>query len=271
VAAALVAAGYSGSLDDMWDQHLAVLGITDTSEPFTDSIAIGGGGPTDPHFANVSLLVQAEDNALIDESSNGFTVTEGAFSSLSALNLTNINTVSNYLVPNNPGSGYYITNDGSGQFDLGADDWTFETWVYPTAIGAGDTLFSCIDFTGLHGYESAISGGQLLFRYYKTTETLVNVFSLGTPTLNAWQHVVFQRNGNTLEPFIDGVAQTTASLTGVTFEAVPTGQLFTVARDPAGTSGETFAGNYEQTRFTNGVARYDSGGFTPSTDPFPTS
>jgi hypothetical protein len=32
--------GYTGSLDDMWQQHLDALGITDTSEPFTDSLVI---------------------------------------------------------------------------------------------------------------------------------------------------------------------------------------------------------------------------------------
>jgi len=44
VFAALRTAGYVGSLDDMWKQHKVALGITDTSEPFTDSIAAGGGG-----------------------------------------------------------------------------------------------------------------------------------------------------------------------------------------------------------------------------------
>ena len=30
--------GFTGSLDDMWFKHLASLGITDTSEPFTESL-----------------------------------------------------------------------------------------------------------------------------------------------------------------------------------------------------------------------------------------
>lgn len=33
-------AGYTGSLDDMWKQHLAALGITDVSEPFNGSLAL---------------------------------------------------------------------------------------------------------------------------------------------------------------------------------------------------------------------------------------
>jgi len=39
VFAVLRGEGYLGNLDEMWKQHLAVKGITDTSEPFTDSIA----------------------------------------------------------------------------------------------------------------------------------------------------------------------------------------------------------------------------------------
>jgi hypothetical protein len=37
----LRAAGYTGSMDDMWQQHLTALGITDTAEPFTTSLALG--------------------------------------------------------------------------------------------------------------------------------------------------------------------------------------------------------------------------------------
>ena len=37
---ALRALGKTGSLDDMWFAHLADLGITDTSEPFTESLLL---------------------------------------------------------------------------------------------------------------------------------------------------------------------------------------------------------------------------------------
>lgn len=40
---ALRTLGYTGSLDDMWKQHLEATGITDTSEPFTDSLAGSSG------------------------------------------------------------------------------------------------------------------------------------------------------------------------------------------------------------------------------------
>jgi len=34
------AQGYSGTLDDMWDQHLTAKSITDTSEPFTTDLSL---------------------------------------------------------------------------------------------------------------------------------------------------------------------------------------------------------------------------------------
>jgi len=43
---ALRAEGYTGSLDDMWNQHKVTLGVGDTSEPFEDSVA--GGSPKNP-------------------------------------------------------------------------------------------------------------------------------------------------------------------------------------------------------------------------------
>lgn len=64
VFAALRAAGYVGSLDDMWKQHLAALGITDTSEPFTTSISLAPGGGID------DLLIEdtGTDHYFIDDS-----------------------------------------------------------------------------------------------------------------------------------------------------------------------------------------------------------
>jgi hypothetical protein len=39
VFAAFRGAGYTGSIDDMWKQHKAVLSVTDTSEPFTTDLS----------------------------------------------------------------------------------------------------------------------------------------------------------------------------------------------------------------------------------------
>jgi hypothetical protein len=41
----------------MWAQHLTVLGITDTSEPFTTSLSLAG-APVDPTFSNVVLVAE---------------------------------------------------------------------------------------------------------------------------------------------------------------------------------------------------------------------
>jgi hypothetical protein len=43
--------GYTGSLDDMWNQHKAANGITDTSEPFTDSVAGGATFETPDNYS----------------------------------------------------------------------------------------------------------------------------------------------------------------------------------------------------------------------------
>lgn len=64
---ALRNAGYTGSLDDMWKAHLAAQGITDTSEPFTDSLATFA--PTD--IAGLELWLDAQDAATITITGSG--------------------------------------------------------------------------------------------------------------------------------------------------------------------------------------------------------
>jgi len=65
VFAALRTEGYTGSLDDMWRAHLAVIPITDTSEPFTGYIAI------DPGLGTDDLLINdTTDHYLIDDTNN---------------------------------------------------------------------------------------------------------------------------------------------------------------------------------------------------------
>lgn len=65
VFAALRLGGYTGSLDDMWKQHLASKSITDTSEPFTDAISItpflgGDDWPTASGY-NMTATLQLTD------------------------------------------------------------------------------------------------------------------------------------------------------------------------------------------------------------------
>lgn len=67
VFAALRVLGYTGSIDDMWKQHKAALGITDTSEPFTASLA--SGSPSD--ITGLELWLDAQDAGTITVTGSG--------------------------------------------------------------------------------------------------------------------------------------------------------------------------------------------------------
>lgn len=266
VFAALRAAGFTGSLDDMWKQHLAALGITDTSEPFTDSLALATG---DPEFANVQLLAGL-DNEAVDASQNAFTLVKRAGNPAYDLVDKQVNSTASYQGTIAVNGGVVITPAPSlpSPFNLGANDWTIEMWYYENASpGSGDTILSNIDFTDKVGYEADFSGGNITFRYYHSGGTLTNVFTGQGIDLQVWTHLVFQRKSNVFELYRSGTRVYTTAM-AQTFDDLTAGINFCIGAEGGGSNGVN--ANFEQFRVTVGVARY-SDGYTVPTEPFPTS
>jgi len=97
------------------------------------------------------------------------------------------------------GASYLTVVPNNTNLNLGTGDFTIESWVYPTTVGADMFVIS-----------SSGSGG--LFFGWKTTgygwgRTAVawDYQLAGTKTPNVWQHIALTRSGTAMKFFINGV------------------------------------------------------------------
>lgn len=157
----------------------------------------------------------------------------------------------------------------SDLFNIGVGDYTAEFWVKLSAHG---------ELVGAFGTASPYSG-WLMSTNFSTTGKLTVFFApqsgtFGTDTqtitssesvpLNAWTHLAFTKQGNTIRLFINGVLDTTATLNmnGSTIVG-RSNQQINIGADSNSTTnpGRRITGRL-QGRITRGVARYTAN-FTP--------
>jgi hypothetical protein len=203
--------------------------------PMLAAVAGQAGEESDPSFNSTVLLLHgdgtngAQNNTFLDGSTNNFTitrngnVTQGSFGpfSRSSGNLVN--------APYDPavhgGSGYF---DGTGDylriadnaaFTLGSGNFTIECWLYSTKTGARQGFSGQSDSSGnvttISYYIEKTSGNKLRAVVGVGGVEYAASSSADIP-LNQWSHVAFVRNGNTGTLYINGTADGTVDLTGVT-------------------------------------------------------
>jgi len=213
-------------------------------------------GPTDPDFANVSLLLHGYgtngSTNIVDSSPSPKTVTVFGDAQINTT-ITDPFGRTGVGVIELDGTGDYISAT-SGDFAYGTGDFTIESWVYLQATN---------DRT-IWGYASSNSGGIALFndqsgqrRLYVGAGAVIIV--AGSFPVSTWFHAAAAKEGNTLRLFQDG------TLIGSVLNTTN----FTATQFQVGASlYRSFWGYIAQFRITKGVARYTSN-FTPPTAPFP--
>lgn len=167
-------------------------------------------------------------------------------------------------------SGGNIYTPWHDDFNFGSQNWTFELWArfgadasYGVAVG-GDSFGDDVQFTfkywGRTGswsnmywtYDNFITGD-----YFYVEDTRAPAVVNGQ-----WYHIVWQRRGDSGELFLDGVnigasvdfgGSTDFAITNYKWEIFP-------QSDPTG--------QIDEFRYSLGIARYPTVGFTPPTDPF---
>ena len=165
------------------------------------------------------------------------------------------------------GSGDYLKAPNSPVYQLGSGNFTLEAWVYVTQTsGSVQTLMA--KGTGLGNQASYViqlnTNGTWVYNISDNgaTWSYSNV-SIGTNTLNTWQHIALVRNGSTFTPYLNGVAGTTTTTSLTLFAGTAP---FTVGADDAGNN--TLYGYVDDLRITNGLARYTAA-FTPPASALP--
>lgn len=215
------------------------------------------GESVDPHFSNVSLLLNM-DSDFSDRSVNNHAVTVNGMVSPTS-------TESKYGGASGDftSTGKYLEIADHDSLSLSsADSWTIECWIHP--------------LTGPTGYRAIISKRTPgdsnnefeIFLDYSTGNLSwvvsgVQYDSSAKPTFEAWNHIAYQSDGSTTKYFLNGVLVHTT--TARPFEG--SAPLFIGSGYNGGSS---FVGYIDDVRITKGVARYTAN-FTPPTEPHPTS
>ena len=174
------------------------------------------------------------------------------------------------------GSDDALTTANSSDFDFGSGDFTVEAWMKPTNATQIDPVVVSLwnypdsrrswaifgDTGGAPGTYTGTIRGVVSPDGAWATRTEIS----GTCTVNSWNHVAFVRNGNTLNFFVNGVSQGTASYTGSVYNNTSDGIMIGGMGDDAPDIRNDWNGLISNVRVVKGTAVYTSN-FTVPTSP----
>lgn len=217
-------------------------------------------GPGDPYFNNVSLLLPFDSLPFTDI--KGHTVNNGS---------TTLTTTSTKFAGAAVFNGVDSRLEVPGAADLamGAGDFTQEAWIKISAYPASQ----CIVWTNAPqtgtGFRATTLGLNLMSGGNVRVQSSYDVFLTGVATipLNTWTHVAFARQGTTMRLFINGVIDTSGTVSNNYTDT--TEFLVGKAANTGTDTGDTLTGQIEELRVTKGIARYTTN-FSVPTAPFPT-
>lgn len=238
---------------------------------FASHIYKNSGVVSDPNFNNVSLLLHgdgtngAQNNTFLDSSTNNFTITRAGTPTQGSFSPFNLN--GEYSITANGGSGYFngttdfLTIPDSGQFNLAANNFTIECWVYFNS-SVNQYYFGQIQSSGGNrSFCHAVIGGKYYFEVNASIPYVIQ--SANNVTLNEWTHLAAVRNGNTITLYRNGTSIGSVSVTGVT---VNNSSLLVGVGGAGSYNTEPLNGYISNARLVNGTAIYTSN-FTPPTSP----
>ena len=241
-----------------------------------NSYRFASAGPTDPNFANVSLLLHGNgtngSTTITDSSPSPKTVTPVGNAQISTAIADPFGNSTRGVLALD-GTGDAIETSASLSLAYGSDDFTIETWAYFNTLDGSTTvarLSSGSSFDGILFVHGASSGNAGL--YITSSGTAWDIFANAAAftglTTNTWIHLALSRNGSNFKTFVNGSQVISfTSLSSIR-------QLSNIARiGAANPSGQVAMNGYiDDFRITKGVARYTTNfaGSLP-TAPFPDS
>ena len=222
---------------------------------------------TDPYFQYVTLLLSgdgtnaARNNTFTDSSTNNFSITRAGNTTQGTFSPYGDNW-SNYF----GGSGNYASNTSVALIAQSVSTFTVEGWIFMTAAPGSDAnnISGLVTLDGQAGgninYMSfgPISSRVLYLRWYDGTgKTAIGSTTLN---LNQWYHIACVVNSNSVQFYVNGVAETMSGTTTLTTRS-GTSSNFAISANNYG----NFTGYISNLRTTN-TAVYTST-FTPPTTP----
>lgn len=108
----------------------------------------------------------------------------------------------------------YISSPSASVYQLGANNFTFESWIYLNAYplasnGVYTAMIMCKDQLGSRGFNFSITGSSsantaLLFGGFSSNSVSQNAAPAYPFQLNTWYHVTASRVGNLLYMYVNG-------------------------------------------------------------------
>jgi hypothetical protein len=164
-----------------------------------------------------------------------------------------------------------LTLPASTNFQFGLGEFTYECWIYPTALnGTAGSAGYVLDFRLSSSLQPGItlsglasgSTGNIIVTGMNTTITNTLITSSVTVNTNNWHHIALTRSGSTVTLWINGTSRGTATNT----ESLnATGITPTIGRGATSTA-QNFRGYIDEVRVSQ-IARYTAT-FTPPTSAF---
>ena len=151
----------------------------------------------------------------------------------------------------------YLETPWNAVLTFGAGDWTIEAWVYPTTTATQVAIIS--NWTATAGqfqlHRTAGNRLEIIYNLNGTTTTLTGTQFFILP--NTWTHVCVMRTGGGLYMLVNGVQDTTASVS--TTAITGTGQVVRVGVEAATVN--PFIGFISNARIVVGTAVYSVSSF----------
>ena len=220
-------------------------------------------------IANTSLLTCTNKNNIWDAGSGSLLTKYG--------NTTSSNTQRKFATSSAiyfDGSGDWIHLPASDKLEPLGNNFTFEWWWYPTTLSQRQWFFHTatdywlgVDFQntsgrGLGMWASSNGSSWNLIN----SDNGGNGISSTNPTLNAWNHIAYTRNGSTFTLWLNGTS--IVSVGSITASIVDRSAQSKVIGSWAQTNHQfPIVGYIQDFRVTKGLARYTSS-FTPPTAEF---
>jgi hypothetical protein len=169
-------------------------------------------------------------------------------------------------------AGYSVAFDGTGDYlsftnnastNLGTGDFTYEAWIYPTALSSYNMLFA----SGASNHYLALTWGATSSIYnLNAYNGAVSVGSTpATIPINQWVHIAYVRISGTLYYYVNGIANGSSAFSGTFGDSTGTA---TIGYNTAYAGSYYFNGYMSNVRMIKGTGIY-TGNFTPPTQLFP--
>lgn len=263
---------YNTSVDTYFNGYISNLRFVNGTAVYTSNFTPS----TTPLTAitNTSLLT-CQSNRFVDNSTNNYSITLAGTPSVQRFNPFLPTSSQAYSTSVIGGSGYfngstdYLTAPSTLALNLSSSiAWTIEAWVYTSGSSVSGTI---IEKDGISGtnypqYSVQLNGSGYVICYIGASNGVTTIQSITSSVLlplNAWVHIAFVLNGNTIYLYQNGIQVASATKTAT---MVDSGRVLYIGYQQGATAATSFSGYISDARIVNGVAIYNST-FTPPNTP----